>query len=926
MRKVTITQLFAFVCALFFSSSLSAQTQISGKIIDKANGEGLIGAAVMIDKTTRGVLTDIEGNFTLPVDAAGNYTLVISFISYESAKVTVDVKANETAFVNYAMAESKNVMQEVVITATAERSTAVAQMIERKKAVQVSDGITADLIRRTPDRTTSDVLKRVTGASIQEGKFAVIRGMNDRYNAGYLDGALLPSTESDRKAFAFDVVPANLIDNLTILKAGSADLVGDFGGGIIRINTKAVPEKMTQNLSIGMQTHSLTTGKDFFQYKTYGGEAFNIISKERDLPNFTEGSMKVATGFATAAERTRLAENSLKFNNDWSSSVENAPINTRFNYSLGFPVKLKGANKLGVIMALTYANTRRTSDNVVNSYDDNGKLADFADVAYNQNVNLGGIFNINFMNERTQINFRNILNTTSDNNTLTRKGFANIADNFSVDNTSNILNYNRLLNSIVSLKQIIGNNFMTLNGSVNYSNVRRRIPDYRIAGYSLPSGATSLTPAVGDFFNSSSGRFTSDLNEQVVGTDWSLSKSFGGDKVKTDVKIGAFYQNRNRDFFARNFVFNGSLTDVTRDPAVDFGTKGLGANRLYYVEKTIDELAYYNGTSGLTAFYAQLDQKYSEKLRAVYGLRYENADIRIDNEKVNAQLTRLQQAEWLPSINLNYSLSEKSSIRASYFRSVNRPEFRELAPFAFYVFDKNADIIGNLGLQIARLNNYDLRFEFYPTGGQILSAGVFAKTITNPIEFGFDLSQPFTTFNFQNEKSAVIYGAEFEIKKNLDFIGSQKFWSNLSLFSNLSLMQSALTFREGSNAAQNRPLQGQSPFILNAGLQFDDRESGWFASAVVNRIGSRIAFVGADAKFAPFRLDIYEKARTVVDLQVGKNIKQFNIKLTIGDMLRQDLVFFQDVNGNKKFNAAEDRQMFLYRNGFTTNLALSYNF
>ena len=140
----------------------------------------------------------------------------------------------------------------------------------------VSDGVSADLIRRTPDRTTSDVLKRVTGASIQEGKFAVIRGMNDRYNAGYLDGALLPSTESDRKAFAFDVVPASLLDNLQIIKAGTPDLVGDFGGGIIRINTKAVPEEFTQNLTIGAQTHSLTTFKGFTQFKRYSGEGISI--------------------------------------------------------------------------------------------------------------------------------------------------------------------------------------------------------------------------------------------------------------------------------------------------------------------------------------------------------------------------------------------------------------------------------------------------------------------------------------------------------------------------------------------------------------------------------------------------------------------------------------------------------------------------
>lgn len=308
MKKSTF--LFTLL-SLLSISAIVAQTQISGKIIDKGNGEGLVGAAVVLEGTTRGVLTDIEGNFTLPVDA-GNYTISISFISYETAKVQVVAKANEVAYVNYAMAESKNQLQEVIIVATPERSSSVAMMIERKKAAQVSDGITADLIRKTPDRTTSNVLKRITGATIQENKFAIIRGMNDRYNAGYLDGALMPSTESDRKAFAFDVVPASLIDNLVILKAGSPDLIGDFGGGVIKINTKAIPEKMTQSLSIGAQIHSLTSFKDFTQFKRYPSEVFNILGSQRNIPDFTEGSLKTSGVFPTEEDKGRLATISQK--------------------------------------------------------------------------------------------------------------------------------------------------------------------------------------------------------------------------------------------------------------------------------------------------------------------------------------------------------------------------------------------------------------------------------------------------------------------------------------------------------------------------------------------------------------------------------------------------------------------------------------
>jgi TonB-dependent receptor len=921
--------LFTAVFALF-ATFLFAQTgTVSGKIIDKSNAEGLIGAAVQIDKTTQGVVTDIEGNFSLTL-APGDYVLVVSFISYETAKIAVKVKANEVTSVSYAMEEQKGILQEVVITAAPERSTSVAVMLERKKAVGVSDGISADLIKRTPDRTTGDVLKRITGASIQDGKFAIIRGMNDRYNTGYLDGALLPSTESDRKAFAFDVVPANLLDNLTILKAGTADVSGDFGGGIIRINTKAVPEKFTQTITIGAQMHSLTTFNDFLQFKRYGGESFNILNSKRDIPVFNEGDLKIRGTFASAAEKERLGKVSQGFNNDWSNETVNAAPNARFAYSLGFPIKLADNKKIGVILALTYSNTRRVSEGVINTFDGSGQVTNFNDKASLQNTTTGGIFNVNYVGAKTQINFRNLLNANTDNNVVSRTGTGNINDQLTVQNKSNIINYNRLYNSILSFKQVFGDNALTLNASVSYSNVLREVPDYRIVNYTKTPDFQNYRLALGDFFNTSTGRFASKLDENLLGGNIDVSKQFNTGNVRTDVKLGYSYQTRRRTFYGRSFVYGGGIGDGTLKPEDDLGQSNIGATKLYLVEKSADDLAYYQGNSNLNAYFLSVDQKYFEKLRVVYGVRYEDMNIKVDNQKINTKIAEIKQGIALPSVNATYSLSEKKNLRASYFSSVNRPEFRELAPFAFFVFDKNAEIKGNKNLQIATLNNFDVRYEFFPTGGQLISIGGFYKSINNPIELSIDITQPFTTFTFENEQSAKIYGLEFEIKKTLEFIGAAKVWSNLSLFSNLSLIKSQLTFREGSLAKQDRPLQGQSPYIVNAGLQYENAENGWSASAVVNRVGRRIAYVGVDPKNGDTRQDIFEAPRTVVDLQVGKTIKNMNFKLTIGDLLRNDLVYYQDADQNGKFTkstaANADRQMFLYNNGFTATVSLGYNF
>ena len=345
------------------------------------------------------------------------------------------------------------------------------------------------------------------------------------------------------------------------------------------------------------------------------------------------------------------------------------------------------------------------------------------------------------------------------------------------------------------------------------------------------------------------------------------------------------------------------------------------------MEKTSNDIASYNGKQNTTASYLSIDQKFFEKLRAVYGFRYENVDIHVTNDAEAMEIARIQKGAFLPSANLSYPLTEKTNLRAAYYASVNRPEFRELAPFAFYVFDKNAEIRGNSSLQIARLNNYELRWEMFPSGSQVLSVGGFYKTIANPVEFSIDVTQPFTTFTYQNEKSAKIYGVELEIRKNFSFLGDQPIWSDLLVFSNLALIKSELAFDAGSQAKANRPLQGQSPYVVNAGIQYENVESGWTGSLIVNRVGRRIAYVGVDPKYGDTRQDIYEAPRTVVDFQVGKTIGKLNLKFTVGDLLKQDLVYYQDANDNGKYNAeGGDRLMFKFVNGMSASLSAGYNF
>jgi outer membrane receptor protein involved in Fe transport len=905
----------------------SNQGSISGLITNASstNNEEIIGAVVQLEGTNIGTVTDYDGKFHLAAKS-GDYTLTFSYTGFKTMKRQVSLKSGIPLVIDMVLEEESKALNEVVVVQKVQKSSSVSMLLMRKNAAVVSDGVSADMIKKTPDRNVSDVLKRVTGASIQEGKFAIIRGMNDRYNAGYLDNVLLPSTEADRKAFSFDIVPANLIDNLQILKTGSADMVGDFGGGIIKINTKSVPERWTQNISLGGQYISNTSFANFKQFASYPGENFNILNDKRDLPNLDNSSLKTVSSFPTLEEKERLVAGSKLFTHDWSNRSISAPLNLRFSYGLGFPIKITESKKLGLILALNYSDTRKINFGEVNSYDGTGQVSDFKDEIYQRNTSEGALLNVNYVADKFQIHFRNLFNSNFDRNSVFRTGIANITDQIAVNNIANYNNYNQLTNHVLSVKNIFGDNFMTLNTTINYSSIKRMTPDYKIASYTKTPDADNFALSIGDFFNTSSGKFFSDLSEHVLGANIDLSKSFK-DRLNTTVKVGGFYQTRDRDFYGRSFVYQGVPSGETQmNPEIDLASDKIGINSLYLIEKTSDDVGYYQGKADLAAAFIMFDQVWFKKLKASYGIRYEDLYLKVSNDKMNEEIASIKKPAYLPSINLNYSFTEKINLRAAYFSSVNRPEFRELAPFAFYVFDKNAEIRGNENLKVAQIDNFDLRFEFYPTGLQLFSIGAFYKKITNPVEYSIDIAQSSTTFTFQNEKSANVLGFELEARKNLSFLGKHKQLQYLNLFGNAAITKSTLNFLEGSKSRENRPLQGQSPFIFNGGLNYDNSDIGWSGSISLNRSGRRIAYVGVDHKFGATRQDIFEAPRTILDFQIAKNFKKFNLKLTFSDLLRQKQIFYQDANQNGRFDTSEDREMFKYQSGWQSTLTISHNF
>lgn len=919
------------ICSLFsFSSGFAlAQSKITGKIQDKNTGEVLVGVTVSIKGTTNGTSTDLDGKYELIV-GPGIYTLNVRYIMFKELVLeNIKVIANEVTFQDILMEETSAEGKELggaTVTAEAKKESMAAINVERKNAVTVSDGVSSEQFRKTPDRNVSDVLKRVSGTSIQENKFAIIRGMNDRYNAACLNGAPLPSTESDRKAFAFNIIPSNLIDNLMIYKAPAPDLLGDFAGGVIMINTKSIPDAKTSQFNLSLGTHSLTTFQPFSHFRNSKTDVLGFDNGTRSMPetkNYRDGLAK--------AEYVNFTK---KFNNDWNIYNKTALPNGNMSYSWGRSFK-HHQNSFGTLASFTYSNNNRYTE--VNQkkfrYDDNNLDQDFTDKQYTNNVAFGALVNLAYkFHKKHVITVKNLFNINTDDITTLRTGMSSGENLYFNRSYSNVYSQNRILSS-----QITGDHFLNpkkhrLNWVLNAGNIYRAMPDYRIASYAGEGENTeNYTLAVNNNqFSASSGRFYSNMSETILSGTANYILPFRYKFTKNEFKAGVFSQLRKRDFESRYFTYFGPW-GVTGTPDKNLGESNISENGVYMVEQSSPARDNYSAESKLNAGYLMMDTRLLTDFRLVYGVRYENYHQLINTaDGTNLPLViDSTYNDFLPSLNFTWSVSEKTNLRLSAGKTVNRPEFRELASFPFFNFNLNSNIAGYTKLQPAKIWNYDARWEWFPTAKEVISVGFFYKKITNPIEMSIDVTQvAIRTFGYSNQKSADNYGMEMEYRRSFDFLTKatgKKVFENLTFFTNLSLIKSKIIFNALSSTLTERPLQGQSPYVLNLGLQFSDPKTGWGANISYNKIGRRIAFVGAP-KLAKYGLDIYENPRTVVDLQISKSYKKWDYKLTAGDLLAQSLVFYQDINSDKKYSSGSDNTIFNYKMGQTVTAALAYKF
>lgn len=936
-------------------------------MIDGKTGETLPGATIMIEGTTRGASADFDGNFVITGIQPGTYTLVASYVTYDSKKLAgVVVKENDVTELSVTLeqASSQNLV-EVVVQAEMNKENTNTLFIMQKNNASVSDGISSESIKKTPDRSTSDVLKRVSGASIQDNKFAIIRGMSDRYNAAYLNGSPLPSSESDKRAFAFDIFPSGILDNLVILKTATPDLPGDFAGGIILINTKSIPEKNSTTVSVSGGYNSLTTFKDFKTYKGGKTDWLGIDDGSRQLP----GTVPSTEDYSKITLNTDKIEQAQKINYDWSLKNKTAMPNLNLQVSQANVFKLFKRD-FGSIVAITYNNTNSTTITDRREFEEQGetvqKTRDFIDTTYTNNILTSVLWNLSYkLNDNNQLGLKNLYSINTDNRTITRKGIFDATDVTSpLWQKSNVRYFTQ--NNIYTA-QLNGDHFIP-KGKIKikwiggFSDIKRDIPNLRRMVYQKSSASESdsvqyaaqiLNDAVGP--TSAGSMFFAKTQERIYSIKYDISKTFNIKNSKHEVKLGGFNQYRSREFAARLLGYtwyskgsairaNTELAYLPEDQIFQSSNIGIvdgpgkydGGFKLSESTTFIDS---YKASSVLNAGYLMLDSRFFDKLRFIYGLRVESYMQTLNT--YNADFTEKTKdttvVDFLPSVNAVWSITDRINIRAAYYRTVNRPEFRELAAFNFYDFVTDYQISGNDTLQRATINNYDLRFEFYPKRpGQIFSVSGFYKDLTNAIEQIAGNGQ-IRSINYVNVPKATNVGIELEYRVLLSTIfrnDSSKFLNGTTLFTNFSYVKSAVDVSKLNNV-EPRPLQGQSPIIINAGIQYLDKTYDFGISVSYNYVGKRIVIVGNTAE-----PNIWENPRHVLDLQLSKTFREkLEIKLNVRDAIAQNLIYYQDINKNGKFdkasltdnkdfqhNSTTDNIMVNTKLAPTISISLSYKF
>ena len=910
-------------------------SDIIGKVTDAKSNEALIGATVQVNGTNIAAATDLDGNFKLTgLDSKAKYTLIIKYVAYQDKKIDGVLASDQPQMISVALMPEEQTLGEVVVTGIVRKNTETAMMQVAKNSPVIVNNVSAQEIGKTQDTNAGEVIRRVPGVSLIDDKFVMVRGLSQRYNNVWINGGAAPSSEADSRAFSFDLIPSTQIDNMQIVKTPSPEYPADYTGGFIVVNTKDIPAEEITQAQVGGSWNTASVLADFLHAKGSVTDFLGFDNGMRSLNGGFDGSLRsIGNG------GTDLLGNGL--NNDWMIKRMKPFADLKLSANIGRRWKL-GGNQLGMITALNYTNEYRTFADMQNNqfgvYDERNDrsiyLSNSLDNQYNNNSRLGAMLNLTLLtadgNNKYQL--KNIFNQLGNDRYTFRQGVDE--QNNETRSAEYYYRSRTTYNGQFTGKHTL--NTDELDWSLSYSYANRNVPDRRryLQNDALETGTIQLTTG-----NDISREWTR-LGEHILSAGVNNRYDFDLNGWKPSLKGGVYGEYRTREYKTREFIYNWEPENNTLPvdfrksdlPTLLSNSSNFGADKLYLLEEP-NMRDNYKGHNTMGAGYLAATLPFG-KLSLYAGVRYEYdkmelvTNTRDDRPSLLSHFYKYN--DLFPSLNTTYKFSDAHQLRLSYGKSVNRPEFREVSPSVFYDFDLAADVKGNTELTPCYVQNIDLRYECYPSRGELISVALFYKYFDAPIELTYTLSGGNRLiYSYMNADRANNYGVEVDIKKDLSFIGLLGFsWSF-----NGALIKSRVDF-SGSALMENRPMQGQSPYLVNTGLFYKNDRQQFDVALLYNRIGKRIIGVGRSEGTTSgnevLRVpDSYEMPRDVLDLSVSKKFgSHWEVKANIRDILAQRVYYKEFVTATLSDGTAKKVEQITrsFKPGRNIGLNITYNF
>lgn len=926
------------------SPALAQKGTVRGGVFDEANGEALLGVTVQVKGTTTGIVTDLEGKFSLNLDP-GVYEIQISYVSFQTITVSgVEIKSGEvTVLPNIMLKEDTQTLEEVVVTASVLKETELAVLTTKRKAPNVLDGISSAKFRQIGDSDASDAVKRVTGVSVEGGKYVYVRGLGDRYTKTTLNSVDIPGLDPDRNSIQIDIFPTNLIDNLIVAKSAVAEMPADFTGGVVNIETKDFSETKIFNIGLGIGINpSMHFNKNFFMYKGGATDWLGFDDGARALPAGARNNpfpLPDVNGVQPQEVNSFLKG----FNKTLSSQQQTSLMDYDLSLSTANQKNLANGNSLGYNFSLTYKNSTIFYDDVINAEyqrPDKANTNEYELVYANiqtgaqaeQNVLVGALGGLAYKTNRSKFK----LTALHLQNGEKRAAKFFIDDNGSAVGKSgytggaDVLDYSErgVTNVLLNGEHYSNNRLWSIDWKISPTFSRITEPDIRKTAFTYTSSDTVFSPgAAGNPIRS--WRYLEEVN-LVAKIDIKRDYQLFSNPAIFKFGVSQVFKERDYEILTYDMQFDGVQPEFNGNPEVILDDQNLYPNGpvFYSSGNNSPNSNSYNSTVNNFAFYLSNQFELNAKLKFILGLRAENFVQRhtgrdasfansngaegrsLDNDVV------LDGIKFFPSSNIVYALKDNQNLRVSYARTIARPSFKELS-FA-QILDPVTNRIFNGGLftypdwdgnlRETLIDNFDVRWEVFIRKSELFSVSAFYKKFQDPIELvRIAVAQATTEFQPRNVGNGQVLGLEVEFRKGLDFVAPSL--NNVYVSGNVTYVKSSIDMsdnefnarneyvKEGQEISRTRPMAGQAPYIINVGFSYENADKGFDGGLFYNVNGPTLTLVGGGL-FPDVFSEPFHSLNFNINKTLGKATLSFNATNLLGD-LREN--FYEGYNAQRQY-------------------------